>query len=192
MLPPVASGASVWPPVDVPVPAGAIHAHAYARVGMMGNPSDGFNGKTVGTTIGNYWADAWIWPSDSVHLVPHPLYDAQVCACSRQPPRVSCRVRVSQLLSRGNETSVGRSYPPACLCISWCVYTCCQMFCNLDQLDGSIGKDGYPGGRRLLAATLRRFVHQCRVAGVELPARGFTLKYDTNVRAGAATHPRGR
>lgn len=27
------------------------------RVGLMGNPSDGFNGKTIAMTIANFWAE---------------------------------------------------------------------------------------------------------------------------------------
>ena len=74
-------GVLSWPPSLPPCPSGAVRAHAFARIGMMGNPSDGFHGKTVGTTVRNYWADAWMWPSDVIHLVPHPLYDPQVCMC---------------------------------------------------------------------------------------------------------------
>ena len=33
------------------------------RVGLIGNPSDGFNGKTISLTIGNFWAEVTIKPS---------------------------------------------------------------------------------------------------------------------------------
>ena len=33
-----------------------ITKRSYARVGLMGNPSDGFHGKTIALTIRNYWA----------------------------------------------------------------------------------------------------------------------------------------
>jgi hypothetical protein len=36
----------------------------YARVGLMGNPSDGFFGKTISLSIANYWAEVTIAPSD--------------------------------------------------------------------------------------------------------------------------------
>jgi glucuronokinase len=49
----------------------------------MGNPSDGFFGKTVATTIDNFWADAWVWPSATFTLCPHELYDPLVCAYVR-------------------------------------------------------------------------------------------------------------
>ena len=48
---------------------------AYARVGIMGNPSDGFFGKTIAMTISNFWAEATIMHSDRLHLVPHAVHD---------------------------------------------------------------------------------------------------------------------
>merc|ERR1719454_2674406 len=47
----------------------------YARVGLMGNPSDGFNGKTLSVTIRNFWASVEMWESDQLRLLPHPLFD---------------------------------------------------------------------------------------------------------------------
>ena len=33
---------------------------AYARVGLMGNPSDGFYGKTIAVTVRSAAMDAWL------------------------------------------------------------------------------------------------------------------------------------
>ncbi|XP_072886112.1 glucuronokinase with putative uridyl pyrophosphorylase isoform X2 [Hemitrygon akajei] len=52
-----------------------ITCRSYARVGIMGNPSDGFNGKTIAMTISNFWADVTIQESKKVVLIPHPLND---------------------------------------------------------------------------------------------------------------------
>ena len=52
-----------------------ITKRAYARVGMMGNPSDGFHGKTIAMTIANFWAEVTIYESDKLVLTPHPLND---------------------------------------------------------------------------------------------------------------------
>ncbi|XP_051895896.1 glucuronokinase with putative uridyl pyrophosphorylase isoform X2 [Pristis pectinata] len=52
-----------------------ITCRSYARVGIMGNPSDGFNGKTIAMTISNFWADVTIYESKKVVLIPHPLND---------------------------------------------------------------------------------------------------------------------
>eukprot|EP00123_Amoebidium_parasiticum_P016157 comp23312_c2_seq2/m.38315 comp23312_c2_seq2/g.38315 ORF comp23312_c2_seq2/g.38315 comp23312_c2_seq2/m.38315 type:complete len:410 (-) comp23312_c2_seq2:157-1386(-) len=48
---------------------------AYARVGLMGNPSDGFNGATISVSVKNYWAEATIRESERLELVRHPLND---------------------------------------------------------------------------------------------------------------------
>ncbi|KAL5035549.1 hypothetical protein RTP6_003227 [Batrachochytrium dendrobatidis] len=40
-----------------------IHHRVYARIGLMGNPSDGFYGKTISTTISNFWADVTLVPN---------------------------------------------------------------------------------------------------------------------------------
>ena len=54
-----------------------IHARAHARVGVLGNPSDGYGGKTASLTIGNFAAEAWLHPNSdgSVTLIPHPVFD---------------------------------------------------------------------------------------------------------------------
>ncbi|XP_042863158.1 probable glucuronokinase 2 isoform X1 [Penaeus japonicus] len=48
---------------------------AYARVGIMGNPSDGFFGKTISLSIANFWAEVTIKASANLRLLPHPLND---------------------------------------------------------------------------------------------------------------------
>ncbi|KAI8388033.1 ribosomal protein S5 domain 2-type protein [Radiomyces spectabilis] len=40
-----------------------IETKAYARVGLMGNPSDGFYGKTLSLLISNFWAEVVILPN---------------------------------------------------------------------------------------------------------------------------------
>lgn len=56
-------------------PSKAITYRSYARVGLMGNPSDGFNGKTIAMTISNFWAEVTLVESQTLVLVPHPLND---------------------------------------------------------------------------------------------------------------------
>eukprot|EP00760_Papus_ankaliazontas_P014352 PhM_4_TR16066/c0_g1_i1/m.42066/K16190/GLCAK; glucuronokinase len=48
---------------------------AYARVGLAGNPSDGYFGKTLSMTISNFWCEVTLTASDKLRLVPHPLHD---------------------------------------------------------------------------------------------------------------------
>ncbi|XP_006807282.1 glucuronokinase with putative uridyl pyrophosphorylase [Neolamprologus brichardi] len=56
-------------------PAKPITCRSYARVGLMGNPSDGFNGKTIAMTIANFWAEVTLLETQTLVLVPHPLND---------------------------------------------------------------------------------------------------------------------
>ncbi|XP_068601905.1 glucuronokinase with putative uridyl pyrophosphorylase [Brachionichthys hirsutus] len=56
-------------------PTKPITCRSYARVGLMGNPSDGFNGKTIAMTISNFWAEVTLMESHTLVLVPHPLND---------------------------------------------------------------------------------------------------------------------
>jgi len=47
----------------------------YARLGLMGNPSDGFGGKTITVQISDFAAQATLWESPHVQIMPHPLHD---------------------------------------------------------------------------------------------------------------------
>lgn len=56
-------------------PSKPITCRSYARVGLMGNPSDGFNGKTIAMSISNFWAEVTLMESQTLVLLPHPLND---------------------------------------------------------------------------------------------------------------------
>jgi glucuronokinase len=47
----------------------------HSRVGLMGNPSDGFGGKTIALLCSNFWAEVTIRESTRLRLIPHPLND---------------------------------------------------------------------------------------------------------------------
>jgi glucuronokinase len=46
-----------------------------ARVGLMGNPSDGFGGKTIASLIGDFTASVVLWESPQLEIIPHPKFD---------------------------------------------------------------------------------------------------------------------
>ena len=52
---------------------GSVIERAYARIGLIGNPSDGFNGKTLAVALEDYYATVHICPASTVELVPHPV-----------------------------------------------------------------------------------------------------------------------
>ncbi len=42
---------------------------AYARAGLVGNPSDGYNGRTISVIVRNFWAEVVLYEWDSVDIV---------------------------------------------------------------------------------------------------------------------------
>ena len=47
-----------------------ITAQAYARAGLVGNPSDGYFGKTISFIIRNFAATVRLWESPHFEIVP--------------------------------------------------------------------------------------------------------------------------
>ncbi|KAF3444559.1 hypothetical protein FNV43_RR14251 [Rhamnella rubrinervis] len=52
-----------------------IEHRAYARVGLLGNPSDVYYGRTISFSLGNFWASVQLRPSDELVIKPHPIHD---------------------------------------------------------------------------------------------------------------------
>jgi glucuronokinase len=52
-----------------------INTKSYARIGLMGNPSDIFYGKTISCAIRNFWAEVTLWESPTLQIVPHKEHD---------------------------------------------------------------------------------------------------------------------
>lgn len=48
----------------------SIQQHAYARAGLVGNPSDGYNGKTISIIVRNFSATVTLEPWDDIEIVP--------------------------------------------------------------------------------------------------------------------------
>ncbi|KAJ4827559.1 Glucuronokinase 1 [Turnera subulata] len=56
-------------------PESSIEHRVYARVGLLGNPSDVYFGKTISFSLGNFWATVLLQPSDDLLINPHPKHD---------------------------------------------------------------------------------------------------------------------
>lgn len=56
-------------------PIRSVCRRSWARVGLMGNPSDQLNGKSVALTVRNFGAEVTCFESEQVRLMAHPLYD---------------------------------------------------------------------------------------------------------------------
>jgi glucuronokinase len=46
-----------------------IRNRTYARAGLLGNPSDGYHGKTISISVRNFWAEVVLYEWDSVDIV---------------------------------------------------------------------------------------------------------------------------
>ena len=47
-----------------------ITTHAFARAGLVGNPSDGYFGKTISFIIRNFKATVRLWETPHFEIVP--------------------------------------------------------------------------------------------------------------------------
>lgn len=46
-----------------------LRQRAYARAGLVGNPSDGYFGKTISFTLKNFWAEVVLYEWEDVEIV---------------------------------------------------------------------------------------------------------------------------
>lgn len=46
-----------------------IRKRTYARAGLLGNPSDGYNGKTIAISVRDFWSEVVLYEWDSVEIV---------------------------------------------------------------------------------------------------------------------------
>ena len=47
-----------------------IKRKAFARAGLIGNPSDGYNGETISVIVRNYWAQVTLYEWDRLEIIP--------------------------------------------------------------------------------------------------------------------------
>jgi len=48
-----------------------ITAHAYPRAALIGNPSDGYHGKTIAFVFANFKATVWLQEAECLEITPH-------------------------------------------------------------------------------------------------------------------------
>ena len=46
-----------------------IRKRIYARAGLLGNPSDGYNGKTIAISVRNFWSEVVLYEWDEIEIV---------------------------------------------------------------------------------------------------------------------------
>ena len=47
-----------------------LRKRAYARAGLIGNPSDGYHGKTISVIVRNYYAEVVLYAWEDMELIP--------------------------------------------------------------------------------------------------------------------------
>lgn len=55
--------------------AAEIEHKVYARVGLLGNPSDVYYGRAISLSLANFWAAVRLRPSEELVIAPHPVHD---------------------------------------------------------------------------------------------------------------------
>lgn len=104
---------------------------SYGRAGLLGNPSDGYFGKTIALSLLDFPVQVTIYESPEIRIEHNREDNSE--------------------------------------------------FANLTSMVREIERFGYYGGVRLVKATIRQFVKYCQATGIELPAKNFTLRYETTV-----------
>jgi len=48
----------------------------HARIGLLGNPSDGYHGRVISLSLKNFSAQVSLTPAEGVEIKPHLVYDS--------------------------------------------------------------------------------------------------------------------
>lgn len=102
-----------------------IEKRTYARIGLMGNPSDGFYGKTLSSCITNFYATATLTENHRLEIVPHQICDTPDCL-SFYPSKGFCDLQEVETVSNRNDYSGGLRL----------VYATCKRFSNYCRDNG--------------------------------------------------------
>ena len=159
---------------------GRLTTRAYARVGLFGNPSDGYGGKTIALTIANFWAEAtialrkdyvWCRIRCSIRALAVSFFTVEAARPRRWrgggaflEPRDTLRGSSTRLTSRrrrdrvdATHTSTRRSHDATHVTPSTRLQRRCD-FGGLRDLHFISRREGYQGGMRLLQAACKRFL----------------------------------
>jgi hypothetical protein len=164
-----------------------LRSRVYARIGLLGNPSDAFNGSCISFSLANFHAEVRWAAKTCAHGLQHQHMGAikRICgsggvtlrpcgACRRPPPYAHSTVcRRSQVTLTPSPTL--RFLPnPECDA---------SEFDSLRSLTRHLRGWGFNGGMRLLQAMCKRFYEHCRARDIPLPAEAgnFTLSYITTI-----------
>ena len=58
----------------------------YSRIGLIGNPSDGYFGNTISISVDNYSTKVVLLKSDQLNIIPHPMSSSAIDITRRSDP----------------------------------------------------------------------------------------------------------
>ncbi len=61
--------------VASPVSPADTTRRCYARIGLLGNPSDGYGGATLACSLANFWAEVTCTRAPQITFQFHPVHD---------------------------------------------------------------------------------------------------------------------
>ena len=120
----------------------------YSRIGIIGNPSDGYFGNTISLTVENFFTTVSLVKSTQLSIVPHPM---QAVKCGFH----------------------GRNDPLKFQNLS----TLHQVIQKIGYTVGITGKHDKQGGLRLIYAALNRFYKEMLNQGIYINETPFTIRY---------------
>ncbi|CAI5509066.1 unnamed protein product [Closterium sp. Naga37s-1] len=101
--------------------ARSITRRAFARVGLLGNPSDGYNGKTLSFSLADFFAEVTLQPSRTIRIKPCAGDDVVEFSSH------------SDLAERSKKQRLERADGGVCLLVSLCA--CVHDYCQLHGVD---------------------------------------------------------
>lgn len=61
------------PERDLSFNPSSVTGRCYSRIGLIGNPSDGYYGNTISIAVENYFTEVSLLKTASLRIIPHPV-----------------------------------------------------------------------------------------------------------------------
>ncbi|CAO3639628.1 unnamed protein product [Cunninghamella blakesleeana] len=154
-------------PSSLPLPE-IIRKKAYARVGLMGNPSDGFYGKTMSLLISNFWAQVTLIPNHHNYIS-----SSNNNSNNNKTADVPMNELFKQQLNHSSLSTIQIITNPM---------ADMQQFNNIESLIKVCDQNGYNNADRLFLACIKVFYQYCQQNGIPLDTSiGFQILFETNI-----------
>lgn len=117
--------------------ASSISRHCCSRIGLLGNPSDGYGGKCVSIAISNFSATVTLVSSPVLRFIRHPVHDNVSLPKSMHAAMLPCIAHSHASGRKPPDVEHATSIALAILCLWWRV--CRGMgSCSMAQLSARV------------------------------------------------------